>query len=147
VKAVRTGTAVRFPNRDDVRHHVYSFSPAKKFELPLYKGVPAEPVVFDRPGLVVLGCNIHDWMIGWVYVLDTPHFGTTGKDGAVRIAGLPAGEYELQVFHPRAKDPAEPARRRVAAGAAPAGPVLFEIPLKPALRRPRAPAAGDADYP
>ena len=63
VSVVHAGTAIAFPNNDTVRHHVYSFSPAKKFELPLYQGVPSQPVVFDRPGVVVLGCNIHDWMV------------------------------------------------------------------------------------
>jgi plastocyanin len=68
VSAVQVGTAVHFPNQDNIRHHVYSFSPAKQFELPLYKGTEAPPVVFDRSGLVVLGCNIHDWMLGYLYV-------------------------------------------------------------------------------
>src|SRR6478736_7443487 len=68
VNAILVGTPVIFPNHDNVRHHVYSFSPAKRFELPLYAGVPAQPVVFDTAGVVVLGCNIHDWMVGYIYV-------------------------------------------------------------------------------
>ena len=68
VKPVLVGSTVAFPNKDSVRHHVYSFSPAKRFELPLYAGVPSQPVLFDRPGVVVLGCNIHDWMVGYIYV-------------------------------------------------------------------------------
>src|SRR5664279_833946 len=71
VQAILVGTAVTFPNRDTVRHQVYSFSPAKRFELPLYTGVP-QAVVFDKPGVVVLGCNIHDWMVGYVYVSESP---------------------------------------------------------------------------
>src|SRR5256885_12704347 len=63
VTAVQVGTAVIFPNSDNIRHHVYSFSPAKKFELPLYSGVPAGPVGFDKVGVMPLGCNIHHWMI------------------------------------------------------------------------------------
>src|SRR6266850_125182 len=63
VKAVQAGTAVSFPNRDHVRHHVYSFSQPKRFDLPLYVGTPAQPVVFDTPGVVTIGCNIHDWMV------------------------------------------------------------------------------------
>jgi hypothetical protein len=73
------------PNSDNIRHHVYSFSPAKKFELPLYSGVPAEPVVFDKVGFVTLGCNIHDWMIAFVAVLPTPYFQATGKDGRATL--------------------------------------------------------------
>ncbi len=63
VSAIQVGTAVTFPNHDNIRHHVYSFSPAKKFELPLYAALPAEPILFDREGIVTLGCNIHDWML------------------------------------------------------------------------------------
>ena len=79
VTAVAVGTSVFFPNNDNVRHQVYSFSPAKRFELPLYAGVPAQPVVFDKPGVVVLGCNIHDWMVGYIYVSESPYFAKTGR--------------------------------------------------------------------
>ncbi|MEO7742343.1 MAG: methylamine utilization protein [Usitatibacter sp.] len=100
VTVVQVGALVQFPNRDEVRHHVYSFSPAKSFELKLYAGTPAAPVLFDKAGEVVLGCNIHDQMIAYVYVVDTPWFGKTGKDGRLRLEGLPAGEYELHARHP-----------------------------------------------
>jgi len=80
VQPVRVGTYVNFPNKDNIRHHVYSFSAAKRFELPLYSGTPAAPVLFDKVGVVLLGCNIHDWMIGYIYVTDAPYFGkTTGQ--------------------------------------------------------------------
>ena len=85
VMAIRVGTSVRFPNQDNTRHQVYSFSAAKKFELPLYAGKPASPVVFDKPGVVTLGCNIHDWMLGYIYVADTPYFGKTGAAGKTTI--------------------------------------------------------------
>ncbi len=100
VLVIQAGTAVSFPNSDTVRHQVYSFSPAKPFELPLYSGTPPEPVVFARPGVVVVGCNIHDWMIGWIVVLDTPHHARSGADGFARLQ-VPAGEYRLQAWHPR----------------------------------------------
>jgi plastocyanin len=100
VIAVRTGTAISFPNSDTVSHQVYSFSPAKRFELGLYRGVPRDPIVFDKPGIVVLGCNIHDNMIGYVYVTDAPYFGTTGDDGHLRTA-LPLGKYRAHVWSPR----------------------------------------------
>lgn len=101
VLAVRTNTLVYFPNGDDIRHHVYSFSPAKRFELRLYHGTTAEPVLFDKAGEVVLGCNIHDAMIGYIYVVDSEWFAVSGPDGQVSLDGVPAGDYRLQVQHPR----------------------------------------------
>jgi plastocyanin len=100
VAVVPLGSAVNFPNRDKVRHHVYSLSPAKPFELKLYSGVPANPVVFDRPGVAVLGCNIHDQMVAWVVVVETPHHGLAGADGRVRLDDVPPGSYRLKVWHP-----------------------------------------------
>ena len=100
VLVIQAGTAVSFPNSDTVRHQVYSFSPAKPFELPLYSGTPPEPVVFDAPGVVVVGCNIHDWMIGWIVVLDTPPHARSDADGLARLE-VPDGAYRLQAWHPR----------------------------------------------
>lgn len=101
VLPVTRGTAVVFPNRDTVRHHVYSLSPAKPFEIKLYAGVPANPVLFDREGVAVLGCNIHDSMVAWVVVLDTPYFAPSDTGGVARLPDAPAGEYRLAVWHPR----------------------------------------------
>lgn len=108
VTVVTIGTAVSFPNRDTVRHHVYSFSPVKKFEIKLYVGTPAAPVVFDSPGIAVLGCNIHDHMAAWVVVVDTPYHGLTGADGRLALPAVPAGAYQLRSWHP-ALPPGEPA--------------------------------------
>ena len=144
VKVVVAGSAVSFPNKDNIRHQVYSFSPAKRFELPLYVGTPATPVVFDKPGIVTLGCNIHDWMAAYVYVADTPYFAITQADGKARLAGLPAGEYVLQVWHPR-MDGAESAtaqRIRVDADAK----ATWTMKLKPDLRPRRAPHAHGGGY-
>ncbi len=99
VTVVQTGTAVQFPNRDPIRHHVYSFSPPKVFEIKLYAGTPVAPIVFDKPGEVVLGCNIHDHMLAYIYVVDTPYFAKTGKEGGARLESLPAGDYELLMWH------------------------------------------------
>lgn len=100
VLVVQLGTAVQFPNRDNVRHHVYSFSPAKNFELKLYSGTPANPVVFDKAGVAVLGCNIHDHMVAWVIVVDTLHFGRSPAAGSVSLANVPPGTYRLRLWHP-----------------------------------------------
>lgn len=110
VTVVQTGTPVQFPNHDTVRHHVYSFSPIKPFEIKLYVGTPAQPVVFDKPGTAVLGCNIHDQMVAWVHVVDTPWFAVT-REGKARIAQVPAGAYQLQVWHPRWPEDRAPHRQ------------------------------------
>ncbi len=98
-QVVTTGTAIEFPNMDSFRHHVYSFSQPKPFELKLYVGKPKAPVVFNKPGVVVLGCNIHDHMIGWVVVLDTPLFTVSDEQGLAVFKDLKPGEYALHVWH------------------------------------------------
>lgn len=117
VTVVTVGTKVGFPNFDTVRHHVYSFSTAKTFELKLYAGVPAAPIVFDKPGLVTLGCNIHDRMAAWVVVADTPWFARSGSDGVARIDDAPAGAYRLSVWHPGLAAGAAPQARAMQIGA------------------------------
>lgn len=104
VLVVRSGTAVSFPNSDNIRHHVYSFSPAKRFELRLYQGTPSEPVTFETPGVVVLGCNIHDWMVGYIYVTDDPWFAVSDEQGRINLEQLPAGQYSVSLWHPQAPD-------------------------------------------
>ena len=99
VTPIQLGTAIDFPNHDQIRHHVYSFSPAKNFDIPLYKDSPEHPILFDRTGVVSLGCNIHDWMSAYIYVIDTPYFTTTDKNGTASL-NLPAGEYEIRYWHP-----------------------------------------------
>ena len=101
VSVFQTGVNVEFPNHDNVRHHVYSFSPAKTFEIPLYKGIPAEPISFDQPGVVNLGCNIHDWMSAHVFITDTPYFGVSDAEGNVVLHDLPSGAYNVYVWHPQ----------------------------------------------
>ena len=102
VLVVPVGTEVRFPNHDTVRHHVYSFSPAKKFELKLYSGTPSNPVLFDKSGVVALGCNIHDQMVGWVLVVDTPYYARTpAATGKVQLDNVPPGTYTLRTWHAR----------------------------------------------
>lgn len=104
VLAVRSGTSVAFPNSDNIRHHVYSFSLAKRFELRLYQGTPSEPVIFDTPGVVVLGCNIHDWMVGYIYVTDDPWFAVSDEQGRLSLEQLPPGAYTVSLWHPQTPD-------------------------------------------
>jgi plastocyanin len=91
VTVVPVGSVVRFPNRDNVQHHVYSFSAAKTFDIPLYIGESPQVIEFERPGIVTLGCNIHDWMAAYIVVLDTAVFAKTDARGIVFLRNLPAG--------------------------------------------------------
>lgn len=100
VSVVQNGTRVVFPNRDTVQHHVYSLSRAKKFELPLYNPGQKESLVFETAGEVVVGCNIHDWMIAYVVIVPTPWFGKTDAGGRAMIPA-PPGRYRVEVWHPR----------------------------------------------
>jgi plastocyanin len=138
VKAVVVGSPVSFPNHDDVRHHVYSFSPAKRFDLPLYVGTPAKPVVFDAPGVVTIGCNIHDWMVGYIYVSESPYFATTGADGAATLSGLPAGRYSVRVWHPQLAAAEESTRRALDLQANQS--LDWQLALKPEVRIRRSPS-------
>ncbi len=134
VTAIRVGTAVSFPNRDDILHNVYSFSKAKKFQLPLYKDEPPEPVVFDKPGVVILGCNIHDSMVAYVYVLETPHFAKTDASGRAKLKGLPLGEYRVQARHPRKRRRGSSPALRLLVGMEATQRSQFVIALKPEWR-------------
>ena len=110
---VQAGTEVTFPNGDDVSHHVYSFSATKPFELPLYKGDAYPPVRFDQAGIVVLGCNIHDGMLGYIVVVDTPHFAQTNEQGVALIDGVPNGDYVLAAWTPRVRPAGLPSSSQV----------------------------------
>ena len=110
VLAVQTGTTVDFPNHDSFRHQVYSFSTAKTFELKLFGSGEAGSVLFDKPGAVPVGCNIHDNMLAYVFVTPGPHFAATGVEGAAQLKGLPAGAYTISAWHPNLRGEA-PARQ------------------------------------
>ena len=146
VTVIRTNTEVTFPNSDNIRHQVYSFSPAKKFELPLYARTDAPPVTFDKPGVVVLGCNIHDWMIGYVYVSETPFFAKTGPAGTATLSDMPPGEYAVRIWHPSMDRAEETTSRHVILAAEPAGEE-WQLGLKPNIRVPRVSGAASPSYP
>ncbi|MET0371033.1 MAG: methylamine utilization protein [Sphingobium sp.] len=128
VTIVPAGASVSFPNRDRVRHHVYSFSPAKKFELKLYGHQESHSVTFDRPGVIALGCNIHDSMTGFIIVTGTPFAAQTSAAGRVVFDDVPAGAVTLKVWHPSIR-----ARANILAQAATVGPQGLSTTL--ALRK------------
>jgi plastocyanin len=148
VTVVPVGASVSFPNHDDVRHQVYSFSAAKRFELPLYAGVPAQPIIFDKPGVVVLGCNIHDWMVGYVYVSESPFFAKTGKDGKAVLTELPLRAYVVRVWHPQLEISEEATRKTIDVSRDRRIEAAWTVKLKQEVRVRRAPTAdrGGARY-
>ncbi len=103
VTVVPVGARISLPNNDAVPHSVYSFSAAKQFEFEVYVGSSPQVLTLDKAGIVTLGCNIHDWMVGYVVVVDTPFAQSTDARGAVSFANVPEGDYELRVWHPRQK--------------------------------------------
>ena len=105
VLVVPVGSVVKFPNHDEVRHHVYSFSPAKRFELKLYGHEEHRSILFDKTGGVALGCNIHDRMSAFIKVVDTVHAAKTDGQGRAVLRGLPAGVATLRVWHPYLRAP------------------------------------------
>jgi plastocyanin len=141
VTVVPVGASVRFPNHDDVRHQVYSFSPAKRFELPLYAGVPAQPIIFDKAGVVVLGCNIHDWMVGYVYVSESPFFAKTGKDGKAVLTELPLRAYVVRVWHPQLEISEQATQKTIDVSRDRRTEAAWTVKLKQEVRVRRAPTA------
>lgn len=107
VLVLPVNSSVQFPNSDVVRHQVYSFSIAHRFQLPLYRGKPYPPTVFEQAGVVTLGCNIHDNMLAYIVVTDAPFFGRTDAAGSLVVPALPAGRYRVRVWHPLANEPAD----------------------------------------
>ena len=127
VLPIQTGTAVIFPNSDNVKHQVYSFSPAKRFQLPLYAGTPQGPLVFDKPGVVTVGCNIHDLMSAYIVVVDTPWFAAT-SGGRAELADLPEGTYDVRVWYPGMRN--EPPPQPVSVGANEQQSLTFQLGKK-----------------
>jgi plastocyanin len=139
ILVVPVGTAVSFPNSDLVSHQVYSFSPAKKFQLPLYRGKAYPPVVFDAPGVVTLGCNIHDDMVAHIVVTDAPYYALTDDAGRAGISGVEPGDYVATVWHPRLRPGADALRQPVVLDS-PTASLTVQFRSDAPLRAERSPA-------
>ncbi len=130
---ISVGSTVDFPNSDSVSHQIYSFSPAKRFQLPLYRGNPNPPVHFDQPGVITLGCNIHDEMLAYLVVTDAQFFGRTDPSGSW-TAEIPRGKYRVSVWHPRMADDAHELDRELMVGQGDRANLTLHLakPLRPA---------------
>ena len=135
VLVVPVGASVSFPNRDPVRHHVYSFSPVHPFELKLYGKDETRSVRFDRAGVVALGCNIHDGMVAFIKVVDTPFAAKTDDKGQAVLRGLPAGQVQVRIWHPYLKASGNEIERAVAVSASGAPLQTVQIDLRNAPDR------------
>ncbi|MHB8844038.1 MAG: cupredoxin domain-containing protein [Nitrospirota bacterium] len=138
VTPVHIGTAVSFSNKDAIQHQIYSISPAKQFRLTIDRGTSSAEMAFDKPGVVVMGSAINDRMIGYIYVLKTPWFATTGADGKADLRDLPKGAYDVFVWHPNAKRPPEATVKRLTLYTEKETKANFSLALHPA----QGPAAG-----
>jgi plastocyanin len=136
VLPIAVGTAVRFPNHDQIHHHVYSFSRVKSFDLPLSKDEEAPPVVFDAPGVVKVGCNIHDWMMGVVLVVPTPYFTTTDDGGAFVLRDVPTGDVTVAAWHEASETSIDDATKHLSLSDAAALDVTFTLAVRPDRARP-----------
>lgn len=130
---IPVGSTVEFPNSDSVSHQIYSFSPAKRFQLPLYRGKPYPPTHFEQPGVVTLGCNIHDEMLAYLLVTDAPWYGRTDAQGAW-LTELPRGRYRVEIWHPRLRDSETDLERELMVGDADRADLTLRLskPLEPA---------------
>ena len=141
VTTIRTGTAIKFPNYDKIEHHVKSFSSAKEFEIKVYeKGTPP-PVVFDKPGVVIIYCMFHGWMRAYVMVVDTPHFAQTEASGAVNLDQLKEGSYEVRAWHPDMGAVKPALMQTVKVGASGVQPVAFNFNFVAKKRKPAKPVS------
>lgn len=147
VTVIQRGTLVEFPNSDNIRHSVYSFSDTRPFQLKLYSGSPSAPVDFPRSGIVTLGCNIHDQMLAWIAVVDSPWFGRSDAAGSLVVRGVPPGRYRLQGWHP-GQDAAPPEQGLViGSGAAAATLVIDAAELRTLLPDTEGHTAAGAAHP
>jgi plastocyanin len=121
VTIIPRGGRVSFSNNDPTMHQVYSFSPIRQFEFTLAQKQKSPPVTFDKAGVAAIGCNIHDEMIAYVFVSDSPWSALTGPDGKVAFNDLPEGNYRAQIWHPRLVPGTPPPAARIAVSAQPAG--------------------------
>jgi plastocyanin len=135
---VPVGSTVAFPNSDSVSHQIYSFSSAKRFQLPLYRGKPYPPVLFEQAGVITLGCNIHDEMLAYLVVTDAPYFGRSDAAGSW-TAELGPGRYRVTIWHPRLRADAADLEREFTVGSDDRAELTVRLakPLQPApLDRP-----------
>lgn len=129
VTVVQRGGSVTFTNSDKTQHHVYSFAPIKRFQFLLKPGDRSPALVFDQPGVAAIGCNIHDHMVTYVFVADTPYIVQTNASGYGVISNIPKGAYRARAWHPDMKPGKAPAQAMVEVG--PGARLRMVVPILP----------------
>ncbi len=137
ITVIRTGSSVVFANRDNMEHHIKSFSSSKSFEIAVHKpGDTPPPIRFDNEGAVVAYCILHDWMRAYIYVADTPWYAlTAASSGIARIENVPPGDYEASAWHPDLGQYKPPLTQKVTIGADGANDATFKFDFKPRTLR------------
>ena len=133
--AISVGSTVHFPNSDNIKHQIYSFSKTKSFELPLFAKNDTQKVQFTDPGVVHMGCNIHDWMLSYLYVYESQWFAQTDAAGVVSFVALPEGNYTLRVWSPRLKNNREAVESKVHITKEENAPISQMIKVRSDIRR------------
>ena len=147
ISVVSRGSSVLFSNDDPFQHHVYSVSKGNQFDLPLYQDKPSRLIEFDNNGIVKLGCNIHDWMLAFVYVSESPHFVITDASGKAHFTGIPAGEYQLRVWNPRLRNNKKIITQSLSISDSEATSLTLSVSLRKNIRKPERPKSyGGYDY-
>ena len=148
VSMIVTGSSISFPNSDDILHHVYSFSSLNTFNIPLYGSSDNNEYVerFTQAGVVEIGCNIHDWMLAYIYIADSSKVAKTNPQGAATIEGLPAGDYEIQIWHSRLAADDNRLSRQISIAADGLTEASVSLELRRDRRLRRAPSANRKRY-
>ena len=137
VTVIPQGSAIEFHNYDSYNHHVYSVSRGNQFDLPLYRGKPPRDIVVEQSGVVKLGCNIHDWMLAYVYVNNSELIVTTDELGLVTFTDLPAGDYEIRVWNPRLRNNKKALSKRISIAADQVLSAEISVSLRKTIRKPK----------
>jgi plastocyanin len=148
ITTVVAGGSASFPNSDDILHHVYSFSPAKTFDTPLYGSEVDRQYreVFDVPGVIEIGCNIHDWMLAYIYVGQSPLMAISDEQGFVSLTGMAPGSYTLRVWHSRLDEPQNYMEQEIVIEAGRTTELEMTVELTRDRRVRRAPSANRKRY-
>ena len=136
------GTSIILTNNDSFKHHVYSFSKGNQFDIPLYTDVPKQDVVLQNTGIVKLGCNIHDWMIAYIYVNESKFLKEVSSSPVV-FDGVSAGTYEVRVWNPRFRNTKRILKKTLTVVDGKNNEVKFDLTLQKTIRMPKKPATAN----